>query len=91
MNQVIKEIWNKAMKLTNETVSRDLGKDYFLEHEKVLYENFAKLLVAKCANVADTAQDVESEDPGDYLVDAMGFGKIDVDVAKWREDMEKAF
>jgi hypothetical protein len=87
MTEQLKNLWNKAMKLTNETVSTELS-DYYLVHEQVQRENFAKLIVAECANAADMAYDARCKYPGDYVGEQMGCGK-DEGIATWRSMQEQ--
>lgn len=87
MNAKLKSLWNQAMKMTNKSVSTDLGKDYFLIHEQVQRENFAKLIVAACADAADMAQEADCHYPGDYVVESMELG-TEEGAATWRSNHE---
>lgn len=83
MNEILKTLWNQAMKKTNEEVSTSLGKDYFFVHEQVLRKNFAELIVKKCADAADMAYDARCAYPGDYVGESLGCG-TEEGVAVWR-------
>lgn len=87
MNAKLKSLWIQAMKMTNESVSTDLGKDYFLIHEQVQRENFAKLIVAACADAADMAQEADCRYAGDYVVESMELGTED-GASNWRSNHE---
>ena len=46
-------------------------------------EKFAELIVRKCADAADMAQDAGCEYAGDYVAEYMGFGQ-EHGVTEWR-------
>jgi hypothetical protein len=88
MNAKLNNLWNQASKMTNESVSPDLGNDYFfMVYEQIQRENFAKLIVAACADAADMAQEANCRYVGDYVVESMELG-VDEGAATWRTKHE---
>lgn len=87
MNTKLSNMWEQATKMANNMVPANLGKDYSAAFEQAQRKNFAKLIVAACANAADMAQEADCRYAGDYVVESMDLG-IDEGAADWRDKYE---
>lgn len=83
MNQKIRSIWGQAIEIANKIVPTDIGKDYFLIHDRVVREKFAELLVKECADAADMAHKENCPYVGDFVGEHMGYGEKE-GIANWR-------
>jgi len=54
-----------------------------LEGRKEMLVEFAELIIKECADTADMAHEAGCPYPGDYIVEAMGFGE-ECGAAEWR-------
>jgi hypothetical protein len=73
MNAIIKKLLDQASVF-------DAATGYFV---RVDQEKFAALIVRKCADAADMAEDCQY--PGDYVGEQMGYGEED-GITTWRSN-----